>query len=640
MPSNKASIESFQNQLVDFYNERGEQSEWRKVLDLCLKKKTAKPNKKWLTDANEALSLISIDDVVSLLEKSFRELTEIIREVHQLHKVQADIHFLNDRFTEMVKGFIWMSGLMDEEKLNDSLEELGLWCFKKIPGRGALSAKLGNACLYAFSILPFESGISKLTNFRLKINYPSVKKQINKYTAAIAEEEGRTTDELEELVVSNFGLDENASISLPLKDYSLQLKVHNVSTVKIHCYKSGFALKTIPTALKNKYNNELTILRKVVKDLKSYLPLQRNRIEQFYLKERQWAYEEWHALYISHHLVQVIAKKLIWHFSKGDRKATAIWQDGQWVNAQGEVVKWIGKGCMVRLWHPIGFSSDYILGWRNWLTTNELQQPFKQAFREIYLVTDAEVTTGNYSNRFAAHILRQHQFAALCKIRGWQFTLLGMWDSESIPTIHLQHWNIRAEFWVDRDWDSETMPSGVFPHVFTDQVRFYNNFEQLDVVDVPAIVFSEVMRDVDLFVGVTSIGNDPNWQDGGNDNYNDYWRDYSFANLSESSKMRKSVLESLIPRLKIANRCSFSGRYLIVKGDLKTYKIHIGSGNILMEPNDQYLCIVPNRKEEKSNKVFLPFEGDQMLSIIISKAFLLAEDRKITDGTILSQLRG
>jgi len=146
------------------------------------------------------------------------------------------------------------------------------------------------------------------------------------------------------------------------------------------------------------------------------------------------------------------------------------------------------------------------------------------------------------------------------------------------------------------------------------------------------------MRDVDLYVGVTSIGNDPNWQDGGDEGMDDYWRNYSFAELSESSKIRKEVLQNLVPRLKIASRCSFSGRYLVVKGDLRIYKIHIGSGNILMEPNDQYLCIVPNRKEEKGQKIFLPFEGDQMLSIIISKAMMLAEDRKIKDASILSQL--
>ena len=75
----------------------------------------------------------------------------------------------------------------------------------------------------------------------------------------------------------------------------------------------------------------------------------------------------------------------------------------------------------------------------------------------------------------------------------------------------------------------------------------------------------------------------------------------------------------------------------MVRGDLRTYKIHLGSGNILMEPNDQYLCIVPGRTDEPGD-LFLPFEGDRMLAIILSKAFLLAEDTKVKDPTIVSQI--
>jgi hypothetical protein len=35
------------------------------------------------------------------------------------------------------------------------------------------------------------------------------------------------------------------------------------------------------------------------------------------------------------------------------------------------------------------------------------------------------------------------------------------------------------------------------------------------LADVPSLAFSEVMRDVDLFVGVASVGNDPTWTDNG-----------------------------------------------------------------------------------------------------------------------------
>ena len=92
-------------------------------------------------------------------------------------------------------------------------------------------------------------------------------------------------------------------------------------------------------------------------------------------------------------------------------------------------------------------------------------------------------------------------------------------------------------------------------------------------------------------------------------------------------------------RLKIASQCTLQERFLMVRGDKRNYKIHLGSGNILMEPNDQYLCIVPDsRARLNEEQMYLPFEGDRTLSIILSKAFLLAEDWKIKDPTITRQM--
>jgi hypothetical protein len=55
--------------------------------------------------------------------------------------------------------------------------------------------------------------------------------------------------------------------------------------------------------------------------------------------------------------------------------------------------------------------------------------------------------------------------------------------------------------------------------------------------------------------------------------------------------------------------------------------------------DDQYLCIVPKQTVAAGERVFLPFEGDTALSVILSKAFLLAADTKIADPTIVSQIR-
>ena len=139
---------------------------------------------------------------------------------------------------------------------------------------------------------------------------------------------------------------------------------------------------------------------------------------------------------------------------------------------------------------------------------------------------------------------------------------------------------------------------------------------------------------------MASIGNDPNWEDHGTQQYNGYWHSYSFGPLTTSSaQVRREGLEKMLPRLSIAPRCSIRNQFLVVRGDLRTYKIHLGSGNILMEPNDQYLCIVPDGSKRIANtKIFLPFEEDGMFSLILSKAFLLAEDTKITDPTIMRQI--
>jgi hypothetical protein len=56
-----------------------------------------------------------------------------------------------------------------------------------------------------------------------------------------------------------------------------------------------------------------------------------------------------------------------------------------------------------------------------------------------------------------------------------------------------------------------------------------------------------------------------------------------------------------------------------------------------MEPDDAYLCIVPDRA--KTKKFSLPFDDDPVLSVILSKAIMLAADDRISDATITRQLR-
>jgi hypothetical protein len=258
-------------------------------------------------------------------------------------------------------------------------------------------------------------------------------------------------------------------------------------------------------------------------------------------------------------------------------------------------------------------------------------------------LTPAEAQTREYSNRFAAHVFRQVQARALMKRRGWSPVPLAWWDDgvdHGVARRVFEPFGVRAEFFYDPIVDMEPQGGDLYPYCTSDQVRFFDasSDDAVLLADVPLVVFSEAMRDVDLFIGVTSIGADPEWLDrGGGRRFETYWNDFSFGDLNEAAKVRREVVEQLLPKLAIADRCDLDDRYLVVRGELRTYRIHLGSGNILMSPNDQYLCIVAAR-DGRADRLFLPFDDDPVLSMILSKAFLLVEDAKIKDRTIVAQI--
>jgi hypothetical protein len=621
---------------------------WYALLAVCRKATSSKPSGKWLKQVSALIEDIGADSFVSLLlavlpeigkpgavEKRELEYYTQESEPTQVHSVHSDL----------LRGLVWCTSLVENEALVQLVGSTADVCFKKIRDVGPRAPKIGNACLYALANSGF-AGVAQLSRLESRVKHASSRKQTASALNMAAANAGMTKGELEEIAVPTLELTGIGELRRQLGDHYALLTIADTHKVSLRWFKpGGQEQKSAPAALKESFGPEIKALKNTAKEIEKLLPAQRFRIERLFLEARTWTFGDFRKRYLDHPLVGWPARRLIWRFRDRENEADGIWHDGVMKDARDNTLDWLTDETEVELWHPLTRTGEEVLAWRNWLDRRQVQQPFKQAHREIYILTEAERETGTYSNRFAAHILRQHQFSALCQQRGWHYTLQGAWDSHNVPFIEFPSWGFRVEFWVDAagGGDGEISGSGIFLHVATDQVRFYslNEDRQLPLADVPRLFFSELMRDVDLFVGVCSVGNDPNWFEGGpGGGHLDYWRNYSFGDLSESAKTRKEVLERLAPRLKIADRCSFIDKFLVVRGEMRTYKIHLGSGNVLMSPNDQYLCIVPGRGAGSKGlgRVLLPFEGDNTLSIILSKAFLLAEDTKIKDTTITRQI--
>lgn len=630
---------------------------WHALLEHCETATVSKPNAAWQKRAQERLQVVGTDAALDTLSKWLllvgKPRTILLQDSHK------DAF---DPFNELVlRGLVWCLALLpptpETARVLGHLVETSL---KKVPGVGPRSRKTASAAVYTLSQLGGPDVLAQLARLRSRVLFKPVLKDLDRALDAEAAKAGLSREDLDELSVPTFGLDEQSVRSETLGDVTAELRVSGKNVTLTWRNAAGKALKNPPAAAKRDFADDLKKLKDAQKDAAQTLSSTAARLDGLFLAQKSWPLKAWRERYLEHPLVGTVVRRLIWVVGG---KSVGLTETG-FEDAGGQV-RTFPDDAVVTLWHPLEHESE-VTAWRTWLAERHITQPFKQAHREVYRLTGAEEQTRVYSNRFAAHILKQHQVNALCALRGWRNTLRLMVDDLAPPaTLTLPRFGLRAEFWIEGTGDEygrDTTDTGTYLYLSTDQVRFYRLGEGENVAhmggggygpshrfpvpaapvplaEVPPLVFSEVMRDVDLFVGVGSIANDPNWLDGG-ERHAGYWYDYGFGDLSATAETRKDLLAALLPRLSLRDSCRLEGRFLVVQGVLRTYRIHLGSTNILMEPGSEYLCIVPNRGAVwREGGVFLPFEGDTALSVILSKAFMLADDTAITDPLILSQIK-
>jgi hypothetical protein len=242
---------------------------------------------------------------------------------------------------------------------------------------------------------------------------------------------------------------------------------------------------------------------------------------------------------------------------------------------------------------------------------NKLVQPFKQIFRELYLINEDERTERTRSRRYAGHQVQPRKTVALLKSRGWTVDY-----EEGLQRVYYKE-NIIAEMYAAADWFS---PADIeAPTLEFVQFHDRKTGEAIPMDTIPPLVFSEVMRDVDLVVSVAHVGGvDPE------------------ASLS-TIEMRAVIVAELLRLLKIEN-AEIDGRFVKIIGSLGEYRVHLGSGGVqMMGKGAINILAVPSQHR---GRIFLPFaDDDPRTAEILSKSIMLAEDTKIKDPFILDQIK-
>ncbi|MFT4010764.1 MAG: DUF5724 domain-containing protein [Nocardioidaceae bacterium] len=268
----------------------------------------------------------------------------------------------------------------------------------------------------------------------------------------------------------------------------------------------------------------------------------------------------------------------------------------------------------LRVAHPIDLlASGEWPDFQHALMTAERRQPFKQLFRELYALNENERDeAGLSSRRYAGHQVEGRQAGGIFTSRGW----VADFEQGFSRTFHQQ--KITAWCHLVNGWGSPTEVEDAT----IDDVTFHpsGKWQPIPLADIPARVFSETMRDLDLVVSVAhTSGVNPE--------------------ASESSiAMRSRLVDETASMLGMTN-VEVGGHHARVKGQLGTYSIHLGSGVVHRIPGNA-VCIVPVSAQHRG-RIFLPFaDDDPRTAEIVAKVVLLARDNKIKDPTILQQLVG
>jgi hypothetical protein len=382
---------------------------------------------------------------------------------------------------------------------------------------------------------------------------------------------------------------------------TVQLVVDEQGKSTIECFKNDQKLKKIPDALKKE--QAIVELKEFNKTLQDQYKRTRKSLEEAMINGDAFQLKEITTL-MKHPVVSPMLGNLV---LKSDNQV-GFWQEGSLISPQGKTHT-IGETLQIAHCTDL-YASEQWSDFQRYCFENELVQPFKQIFRELYIPTEDELKEKTISRRYAGHQVQPKKTVALLKTQGWTVD----YDEGLQKVFHKE--GFIAKMYALADWFS---PADVeSPTLETIEFIDRKTWKSVPFEEMDKRIFSEVMRDIDLVVSVAHVGDvDPE--------------------ASQSSiELRSAIIREILRLFKIEN-VEVKGNHALIQGKKNNYSVHLGSAVTHKVPG-VYLSILPVHSQHRG-RMFLPFlDEDPKTAEIVSKILLLAKDDEIQDPTILRQL--
>ena len=375
----------------------------------------------------------------------------------------------------------------------------------------------------------------------------------------------------------------------------------------LQCRKDGKTLKSIPA----KYKKDETVLKfqQVTKTLKEQYSRTKQMMEQ--AMEDRTSFEVWEFLELyKNPIARPITEPLVVKTAdEQNAKLGFLTKDG--IQDFAGTVFPVTPEDKIFIAHPFDlYESGHWHEYQKLLFEKQLKQPFKQVFRELYVKLPEE-SEKEESMLFSGNQIQPQKTVGALRSRRWVADY-----EEGLQKIYYKE-NIIACIYAMADWFSPSdVEAPTLEYVVFSERK---TGKPMKIKEVPDIIYSEVMRDVDLAVSVAHAGGvDP-------------------ETSHSTIEMRRAIVACNLSLFQTKN-VRLEGNHAIIDGKLGQYTVHLGSG-VVHQVGNAMLFVVPVHSQHRG-RIFLPFvDDDPKTAEIMSKILLFAEDTKIKDPNILRQIQ-
>jgi hypothetical protein len=400
-------------------------------------------------------------------------------------------YFMESNFDNKLKYYTLLGAMLGGDHATQILYDI----YKN--GEKEKRAKLSEMAMEAMALVGSDKALRILEGIGRKManKKPKVSQLAHDALAAAAQEMGINIDDLSDRIVPHFDFDGLFKhFEIDGEPYRAYL---NEDFVMCYLDESNKILKALPKNASKELKDEFA---DTIKEIKEVVKLQESKINNYLLENRRWSAEQWTSFYLNNPIMFNYAMKLLWASYDKEGKFLQSFrclEDTSLLSFNDEEITLV-EGSTIGLLHPILVDQNQITSWKHKLYEDNLVYNLvDQLDRKVYTPLPEELDT---------NIIKKYDGMKCIKdadtVKSYLLKKNYLGKAEDGGMMVFSKTYLKYNLVVRPSLDGVAVwYQGNNEEAVLGGIYFVNsNNENVNIKDVPPIIYSETMADIEGLV--------------------------------------------------------------------------------------------------------------------------------------------